>query len=287
MHDLGFLYSLYSVALYRLTGDQEHRTTAQKAAEELARRFIPTGGYIQAWGRLDDPDTEYAGLAIIDSMMNLPLLFWAADDAGRTVYREIALRHAHTTIRQFVRTDDSVCHAYRFELVTGMPQREENYCGFAVGSQWARGMAWAIYGFALMQRYLPVGEYLAVADRLARKFASLLDDETVPLWDFRLPLHARQTRDSSAAAIAACGLYDLEGVPGREALPGFGEIADRLLDRLCERDYLNEDPACCAVLRNAETGDGIGKATNVYASWGDYFFMQALARRLYGHQGFW
>jgi unsaturated chondroitin disaccharide hydrolase len=223
MHDLGFLYSLYSIALWRITGSVEQRALGLKAAEELAKRFVPSGEYLRAWGRMDDQTSDYAGLAIVDCMMNLPLLFWATEVTGNPFFREIAIKHANTTAKLFVRKDDSVCHAFRFDLATGAPVEEANYCGAAVGSHWARGTTWAIYGFALAYRYTKIPLYLEISQRLANKFLSLLDEEIVPIWDFRRRPSDRDARDASAAAIAACGLYELNTfLPGtshyREAL---------------------------------------------------------------------
>jgi unsaturated chondroitin disaccharide hydrolase len=97
MHDLGFVYSLYSVALYQLTGGFEHRETALLAADELAWRYKARGCYIRAWGRMDERGTPYDGLAIIDCMINLPLLFWAERETGSNAYCEIAVQHSETT----------------------------------------------------------------------------------------------------------------------------------------------------------------------------------------------
>ena len=290
MHDLGFLYSLYSVALHRLTGDPDHRSTGVLAADELAKRYSARGRYIRAWGRLDEIATNYAGLAIIDCMMNLPLLFWAARETGNRSYSEIAVQHADTTRANFVRADDSVCHAFRFDLATGAPARPDNYCGYAVDSHWARGTAWAVYGFALAYRHTRNAAYLDTSVRLAKKFVSLLDAELVPLWDFQLPADVPRLRDSSAAAIAVCGLDELTA---HRPDPAFANTADALLRRLCAATYLDSNPDCPGVLREAEVGDGVGeapgtiKAQSVYTSWGDYYFMEALSRRLHGPTGYW
>jgi unsaturated chondroitin disaccharide hydrolase len=281
MHDVGFLYSLYSVGLWKVTGSVEHRANGLKAAEELAKRYVPNGQYIRAWGRMDDKKGEYAGLAIIDCMMNLPLLFWASEETGNAFFREIAIHHADTTLKNFIRPDNSVCHAYRFDSETGKPAREDNYCGAAVGSHWARGTAWAIYGFALAYRYTQKQQYLDASLRLAQKFASLLDSEVVPLWDFR-----RETtiRDSSAASIAACGLYEL--AKHSPAATELSSLADNLISRLIT-NYLNIDRKVYGLLARGEVGDGVGQAKEVYTSWGDYFFMEALARKLYSHPTYW
>ncbi len=290
MHDLGFLYSLYSVALYRVTGDAHQRAIGLLAADELAKRHRPVGGYLQAWGRMDDRETEYAGLAIVDCLMNLPLLFWAAGETGNRSYAEMARQHADATLAYFVRPDDSVCHGFRFDGRTGAPIGPDNYCGFGVDSHWARGSAWAAYGFALAYRHTGDARYLDAAVRIARKFCAQLDTEIVPVWDFRLPAGSPRLRDSSAAAIAVCAFDEIHVHRPDPALRDFAEL---LLRRLCGPDYLDPNPECPGVLRHGEVGDGwiagtrTLKAKNVYASWGDYFFMEALARRLGAPTFYW
>jgi unsaturated chondroitin disaccharide hydrolase len=136
-----------------------------------------------------------------------------------------------------------------------------------------------------------VPRYLETSRRLAAKFISLLDPEIVPIWDFRLDSGQPPLRDSSAAAIAACGLLEL----GRQ-FPGeaqFAETADALLSRLCSPDYFDERLECPGVLRQGQVGDGLlpgglcYKAKSVYTSWGDYFFMEALGTKVYGLPTFW
>jgi len=281
MHDLGFLYSLYSVALWKITGSTEHRATGIKAAEELAKRFVPNGEYIRAWGRMNDDRQEFAGLAIIDCMMNLPLLFWASQETGNKYFQQIAIKHANTTARCFLRSDDSVCHAYRFDLETGKPDREDNYCGAGVGTHWARGTTWAIYGFALAYRFTHDARYLDISNRLAKKFIALLDSEIVPLWDFKVKT---DIRDSSAASVAAAALYELASHCVEKN--HYAEIADQLLSKLA-KDYVDYNEAVPGVLSRAQIGHGVGKARNAYTSWGDYFLMEALARRLHNQPTFW
>lgn len=278
MHDLGFLYSLYSVALYKLTGDKVHREVGLRAAQVLADRFIPEGGYIRAWGRMDEQNTDFAGLAIIDCMMNLPVLHWASQESGDKKFRDIAVRHADTTLKHFIRPDDSVFHSFRFDPNTGKPARADNYCGRSVESHWARGTAWAIYGFALSYGYTRDPKYLDVAVRLARKFCDSLNGEAVPVWDFKLPPGARQLRDSSAAAIAVCGIQELQKHKAADA--ALLKARQAMLERLCSDDYLDTDESCGGVLKNAQVGDGVGGAKNAYTSWGDYYFMEALSREL-------
>ncbi|HEV2436747.1 MAG TPA: glycoside hydrolase family 88 protein [Verrucomicrobiae bacterium] len=282
-HDLGFLYTLYSVALFKLTGDREHHAVGLRAAEVLSQRFNGNGNFIRAWGHLNT--TEHNNMAIIDCLMNLPLLFWAAQESGEGKYRDIAIKHANMALEYLVRPDHSVYHAYRFDLTTGRPLGGDTYGGWAVESHWARGAAWAIYGFALAHKYTKAQRYLDGAERIAQKFIASLDAEVVPVWDFKLPPGSEPIRDSSAAAIAACGLKEL-AVQGAQTSE-FMRMAGRLLSRLCQPDYLDFDPACPGILRNGQVGDGRGMAKNAYTSWGDYYLMEALGRELFGMETWW
>lgn len=277
MHDLGFLYSPYSVALYQLTGGERHKDLALKAAELLAARFIPQGNHIRAWGRMDEAGTDYDGLAIIDCMMNLSLLYWASDVTGDPMFRDIAVRHSDATLALFLRDDGSVYHAYRFDP-DGTPRCPDNYCGRAVESHWARGAAWAMYGFALGYRHTGDIRYLDASLRVTRKWLSLLDEEVVPVWDFRIEPGEEKLRDSSAAAIAVCAIQVLDGMGHADAR--MLDRKDALLARLCSDDYFDDSPGARGVLRKGEVGDGVGKARSAYTSWGDYYLMEALAREL-------
>lgn len=312
MHDLGFLYSPYVVALYKLNGDKNMKKIAVKAADALTQRFVPNGSYIRAWGRMDDkiPDyvdaelaknhffTESKGLAIIDCMMNLPLLFWASDVTGHPFYKNIAIAHADMTMKYFVREDNSVCHAYRFDEETGEPIGVESYCGFNKDSHWARGTSWAIYGFAIAYSYTKNDKYLDVAYRLAKRFIQLCEEDGVPVWDFKLPeekpaLYTGDKKewldwdvsnpknkiyntDTSAAAIAVCGIYELIKHKQDKTLT---EYANKTLHTLAEKytDY-NSDISGLLKCQN-------GNMT--YACFGDYFLMEALSTKLYGYDGIW
>jgi len=283
-HDLGFLYTLFSVALYKLTRGREHREVGLRAADMLSQRFNPQGNFIRAWGRMDTD--EFKDMAIIDCLMNLPLLHWASGETGDNKYHDIAVKHADTTLKYFVRADDSVFHAYRFNVQTGKPLGGDTYGGCAVDSHWARGTAWAIYGFALSYGYTHDRKYLEASLRLARKFIANLDEEVVPLWDFKLPATGHEfIRDASAAAVAVCGMQELE--KHRAADAAIVKARNALLHRLCGEDYLNSDSSCPGVLKNCQVGDGNGGGKNAYTSWGDYFLMEALARELFRVETWW
>lgn len=282
-HDLGFLASLYSVGLHKLTGDKQHREVGLRAAEVLSQRFNAKGNFIRAWGHLNTD--EHDNMAIIDCLMNLPLLHWATKETGDPKHADIATRHANMALKCFVRADGSVNHAYRFDLATGQPIGPDNFCGFSKESHWARGLTWAIYGFALSYSYTGDKKYLDAAVQLARKFIEQLDEEVVPVWDFNLPSEATRERDSSAAAIMVCAIQELGKHQAADA--AMLQTKTALLDRICSDDYLDFDPACRGILKKGQTGNGLGKARYAYTSWGDYFLMEAVSRELHMSETFW
>lgn len=276
-HDMGFLYSLYSIALYKLTGDKEHREVGIAAAEALAARFNPVGNFIRAWGKLGT--TENDNMAIVDCLMNLPLLFWATNETGDSKFRDIAVRHADMCLKYFIRPDDSVIHALRFDLKTGQPIGPDNYCGHSNDSYWARGATWAIYGFALAHRYTGDRQYLETSVRLAKKFITELDEEVVPVWDFRLPENAEPVRDASAAAVMVCAIQELEKPKAANA--ALLQVKTALLNRICSDAYLDANPQCRGVLIS-----GYGSKL-AFSSWGDYYLMEAVTRELNRSEPFW
>lgn len=283
-HDMGFLYSLYSVALHKLTGAADHREVGIAAAGALALRFNHTGKFIRAWGRLGT--NEFENMAIIDCMMNLPLLFWASQETGDPKFRSMAIHSADTTLKNFIRADDSVYHAFRFDLKTGAPLGGDNYCGRDVETHWARGTGWGIYGFALAYRYTGDNRYLDASLRLARKFNQLLDGDAIPVWDFKLTAGEKPLRDTSAAAVVVCGYQELEKLGAADAF--ISKTRQSLLQNLCADQYLNFHEDCPGVLRDGQVGaDGPGSAQNAYMSWGDYYLMEALDRELHKGETWW
>lgn len=280
MHDLGFLYTLYSTGYYRETGDEAYRILSLRAAKQLAKRMDPKCGLIRAWGRLDETEHHSAGLAIIDCMMNLPLLFFAWKEGGDPLYLRTALRHAKQTRNYFIRGDGSVCHGYQYREAQGVPRGEVNHCGYQKGSFWARGLAWAMYGYTLVYRWTGEREYRTLAGELSDRFlletARAGGDPLVPPWDFRLGEGMEKLRDTSAAAIAACALCELGKEEGGER---FFQSGLAMLERLTD-EYRDHNPESSGLLR---CSNGKEHCT----SFGDYFYMEALLRYLDGFEGYW
>ena len=276
MHDIGFLYSPYAVMLYNITGDESYKEIALKAADILAMRYEPKGGYIRAWGRMDYEIPEYVdknlakdhffteskGLAIVDCMMNLPLLFWASEVTGHPFYKRIAIMHADTTMKNFIRDDYSVKHAYRFSEETGKAIGEANYCGFSNGSHWARGTSWAIYGFAAAYNYTEKDEYMDTAMGLLDKFMKECRGD-IPAWDFRLPDGYEKIPDTSAAAVVLCAIMEIERHKTNLALKNYKQLLREKLEK-----YIDYDIDTMGILKEQN-------GRHCYASYGDYFLIES------------
>ncbi|MFI1990747.1 glycoside hydrolase family 88 protein [Actinoplanes sp. NPDC020271] len=254
-HDLGFLYTLSCVTAYRRTGEKAAKEAALAAADHLMSRVLEPAGIIQAWGDLRDPAQR--GRTIIDSLMNTPLLFWASEQTGSAHYADAARRHAAQLRDHILRPDGSTFHTYYWDPVSGAPLRGETEQGYADDSCWARGQAWGIYGFHLNYQHTGDASFLAAARKCADRFPV----DGVPYWDLSL---TGVERDSSAAAIAVCGLLAL----GRD------DDAGRILGALIS-DYAS---AGNALLRHGVYDRPKGIGVDEGTLWGDYFYLEALTR---------
>lgn len=216
-HDSGFRFLTTAVADYRMTGKAASKNRGLLAAANLAGRFNPQGNYIRAW---NDENGNNAGWAIIDCMMNLPLLYWALEMTNDSRFYHIAVRHANTAMKYFIREDGSARHIVEFDPQKGEFVQDFGGQGYEKGSSWTRGQAWALYGFTLSYIYTGDINYLNTARRVAAYFiANIPDSGLIPV-DFCQPRDL-VLEDSSASAIAASGLVLLSQVlSGRQELPG-------------------------------------------------------------------
>lgn len=284
-HDIGFMWTLTSVARYKLLGDEDAKRRGLLAANLLGARYNVKGRYIRAWNPWR-PGEDNAGWAIIDCMMNLSLLHWASAASGDPRYGHIAREHADTVLEHFIRPDGSVFHIVIFDPVTGEKVGANGGQGFSETSAWSRGTAWALYGMALSYRHTGDERYLHAAKRVAHFFLANLPEDKVPHWDFRLPEGIERYRDSSAGACAACGLLLLaEQVDGAEAelyrRPG-AELLRSLYENYGAWDSEEEGLVLHGTSHYPE-----GKNIDVPLIYGDYFFVEGLARLMGRKELFW
>lgn len=277
-HDLGFMWTLTSLANYKITGNKKSRRRALLAANLLLARFNCSGNYIRAWNSWNGKD-DNRGVAIIDCMMNLPLLYWASEETGDPRFRHAAQKHGKTVLKNFIRQDGSVQHMVIFDAETGEVLKKPGGQGFSSDSSWARGCAWAIYGLALSYKYTKDEEFLAASKNTAHYFVSNMLGKKCPLWDFRVPEDGDKKYsypDSSAGAIAACGLLVLaKCVPEAEA-EFYRAAGENMLRNLYDE---------CGTENDIEEGlllHGTGnfpeqKNLDVPLIYGDYFFTEGIS----------
>ena len=276
-HDLGFLYTLSCVAAWRRTGDEHARSAALAAADYLLTRVLEPAGIIQAWGDLEDP--RQRGRTIIDSLMNTPLLFWASETTGDPRYAVAARRHAEQLREHILRPDNTTFHTYYWDIATGEPLRGETEQGSADDSCWARGQAWGIYGFTLNYRYTGDASLLRAAQRCADYFLAHLPVDRVAYWDLVFTDGSGQERDSSAAAIAVCGLMELarqlpEGERADAYRAAAGDMLGSLIANYPPAGYTGSNALLLHGVYDKPKGVGVDEGN----LWGDYFYLEALTR---------
>jgi unsaturated chondroitin disaccharide hydrolase len=266
---LGFLYTFSCVAAYKLPGNEDAKAAAIEAAEQLIIRFKPKGEFIQAWGPLDDP-ANYR--LIIDCLLNLPLLFWATEATGDGKYRAIAEKHLKTALSVVIREDGTTHHTFYFNPETGAPEKGVTHQGNSDDSCWARGQAWGVYGTALAYAYTKDENVLKCFEILTDKFIELLPEDNVPYWDMVFTDGSNEPRDTSAAAIAVCGILQMNKFINNEK---YYEAAVKMLESLID-NYLTAGYSN-GLLSDAmySKPGGHNPECNI---WGDYYFMEALAR---------
>jgi len=275
-HDMGFIFLPTCVKSYEMTGERKYCDAAIQAADMLIKRFNEQGQFIRAWGKLGSDDR--AGLMIIDTMMNLELLFWAARETGDYPYYEIAYRHALTAMKESIRSDGSSFHVVEFDPESGKVLKKFTHQGYSDESTWARGQAWGINGFTTAYNYTKDERFLKIAQMMADYFIDHLPDDKVPYWDLTLS-GDDVNRDASAAAIAASGLYKLsESVYDKGAKQKYTSIADGITENLLKSYLFNKSS------REKEEGILLHTVYHHHKKWGvdesyppgDYYMIEAI-----------
>lgn len=273
-HDNGFKWLPTAVANYRMTGNKASRNRGLLAASNLAGRYNSAGRFIRAWNNWD-LENDRTGWAIIDCMMNLPLLYWASEELKDPRFTQIATSHADTARDCFVRGDGSVNHIVSFDPINGGMIESFGGQGYGVGSSWTRGQSWGLYGFVLSYLHTKDASYLETAQRIANYFmANIPQSGLIPV-DFRQPADVTW-EDSTAAAIAACGLIELAKLTEGRQSGLYLNAALKMLTALTEKSFnWNEDEDNLLTKCTAAYHDKKHEFSIIY---GDYYFLEALMK---------
>lgn len=278
-HDLGFQMNCSYGNAYRLTGDKEYLEPILTSAKTLARRFSPVTGVIRSWDFVrKGRDWKYP--VIIDNMMNLEHLWNAGEIFNEDSLKAVAVTHANTTMRNHFRPDYTCWHLVDYDPETGEVRARETVQGFSDGSAWARGQAWALYGFTMMFRESGQDSYLAQAKNIAEMLLSRLPEDGIPYWDFDSDKIPDDLRDASAAAIMASAFVQLSALTdGKADKARYLAMAEKQLRTLAGPEYLAE-PGTNGnfILRHCVGSLPDNSEVDVPLTYADYYFLEALLK---------
>ncbi len=271
-HDMGFLFGLSCVMAYMLTGNEKARTYALKSADCLANRYQEKGRFIQAWGPMGIPDNYRL---IVDCFMNLPMLFWATEQTGNPRYAGIAKIHAVTAFETVFRPDGTTFHTFFFDPETGERLRGVTAQGFSDDSCWARGQSWSIYGLPLYFDDSGDKSKLPLWYKITNVFLNALPSDLVSYWDLIFGEGSTEPRDTSAAAITACGI--MRAVKYLTDKKIYEAAAKAIVCSLIDHYTTAQGEKSTALLSDGLYNWPASKAPEG-TIFGDYFYMEALAK---------
>jgi len=277
-HDLGFMLYCSFGNGYRITGNPTYKEVMVTGANSLATRYNPAIGVIRSW---DFNKDVWQFPVIIDNMMNLEFFTWASRATGNPEYKEMALSHADKTIQHHFRPDNSCYHVVSYDTITGVPHIRQTHQGLADESSWARGQAWALYGYTMMFRETAEPIYLEQARCIAQFIMNHpnLPEDKVPYWDFDDPKIPDVPRDASAAAIMASAFIELSQMDNSQFGKDCLTLAEQQLRSLTSPEYLAEKGSNQFFVLKHSTGHLPGNSeVDVPLSYADYYYVEALLR---------
>lgn len=275
-HDMGFKVYCSVGNAYRLTKDQHYKDVVITSARTLTRRFNATAGVIRSW---DHNRQVWDYPVIIDNMMNLELLFSATQLTGDSSFWKIAVTHANTTLKNHFREDFSTYHVLDYDTTTGQIRKKNTHQGYADASAWARGQAWAVYGFTMAYRFTKDPRYLARAEAAAGFMLNhpRLPKDMIPYWDFDAPGIPNEERDASAAAVLSSALYELSTYSQQKK--NYRQKADQILNSLAQHYRAPVGTNKGFLLLHSVGAKPAKSEVDVPIIYADYYFLEAMLRR--------
>ncbi|MDF7814844.1 glycoside hydrolase family 88 protein [Hymenobacter sp. YC55] len=275
-HDMGFkVYCSFGTG-YRLTQDAAYRAVILESARTLSTRFNSKVGALRSWDHHRD---TWGYPVIIDNMLNLELLFAATRLSGDSSFYKIAVSHANTTLRNHFRPDFSSYHVVDYDTLTGQVVKKTTHQGFANESAWARGQAWALYGYTMCYRETKNKAYLTQAENVAGFLLNHpnLPKDLIPYWDLNAPSIPNEPRDASAGAVMASALYELSTYTANGAL--YRSKADKMMSSLTKHYTAKPGGSRGFLLLHSTGSKPANSEVDVPLIYADYYFMEALLRR--------
>ena len=280
-HDTGFKYLPSCVAAYKYTGNEEAKKAALMATDILMEHCCKINNFIIRVGDGTDkyPFSYYRTL--VDSMMNIPIFFWAYGETGDKKYYDMAVGHYRTTAKYLVREDGSSYHHYQFNPETKEPMYGMTWQGNRAESTWSRGHSWLVYGYPNVYKYTNDSEALDIHKAVSYYFLDNLPGDGIPYWDFDFTNGSIEPRDSSASAISACGLLEAcKYLPDdSEDKKLFRNAAEYMIESIMN-NCINKDSEKDCIVTNVTGSRPHNLLVANCETYGDYFYFEALVRLL-------
>ena len=275
-HDLGFLVFCSYGNGYRLTKNPAYKQVILDTADTLATLFNPIVGTILSWPREVEP-RNWPHNTIMDNMINLEMLFWAAKNGGNPYLYDIAVSHADKTMKSQFRPDYTSYHVAVYDTITGNLIKGVTHQGYADSTMWARGQAWAIYGYTVVYRETKDPKYLDFAQKVTDVYLDRLPEDKVPYWDFDDPSIPNAPRDASAGAVVASALLELSTYLPNGTGKRYKDAAIEMLTSLSSDSYQSGESKPSFLLHSVGHWPNHSEidASIIYA---DYYYIEALLR---------
>lgn len=276
VHDLGFIFISTYYRWYQLTQDPALKEVLIQAGQTMGLRFNENGRFLRSFVAADS--------LFIDIMMNVGIIFYAAEQTNDAALRRIATEHCLTTRRTIIRGDGSTSHEGIFDLETGEFLRQTTHQGYRGDSCWSRGLTWSLYGFGTAYGFTRDPRFLEAAELCADCYIASTPEQGVPPWDYDAPAASRRQYDSSAAAIAASGLWNLASIASSRARGRhYRDTALRILATLTTDEFLGTgQPGWEGLLRHGVYHINKGLGVDESVMWGEHFFLEAVVKALKG-----
>ncbi len=282
-HDLGFLVFCSYGNGYRLTKNPAYKQVILDTADSLATLFNPRVGTILSWPREREP-RNWPHNTIMDNLINLEMLFWAAKNGENKYLYDIAVAHADKAMQTLFRPDYTSYHVAVYDTITGNLIKAVTHQGYQDESMWARGQAWAIYGYTMIYRETKDPKYLDFVQHVSDVYLKSLPEDYVPYWDFSAPGIPDAPRDASAAAIIASGLLELSTYLQSPKAETYYNAAVKMLSSLSSDKYQSRESKPSFLLHSTGHWPN-GSEIDYSIIYADYYYMEALLRLKHLQEG--
>lgn len=275
-HDMGFkVYGSFGKGL-AVENNEKYKKIIVKSAQTLITRFNSKIGAIRSW---DHSRELFDYPVIIDNMLNLELLFEASKISGDPTFKNIAIQHANTTLKNHFRKDNSCYHVVDYDTISNGVRKKATFQGFNDESSWARGQSWAVYGFTMCYRYTKNKEYLKQAEATAKYYINNknMPEDGITYWDFKDPSIPNAPRDASSAAVMASALIELYHFTKDKS---YLDYSNKVMNSLSSDKYLLNSSVKAPFLLDHSTGNWPKKdEINQPINYADYYFLEAIIRK--------